>query len=90
MSYVDSIAGIDEETSSSNVKVRIITGSRVLRVSWESNEPLTVRAALEQASVVLNPTQSVGVNGEPADLDDELSDGDRVALAGNKDSGVAR
>lgn len=74
------------ETGTS-VRVRVITGNRVETVTWESNEPLTVREALAQAGVTLNPTQAVGVNGAPVDLDYELEDGDRVAAAGNKDAG---
>ena len=44
------------------------------------NGDRTVADALEAASLSVKSTESVRVNSEPAELDDELEDGDRVTL----------
>lgn len=73
--------------SNTTVSVRVIAGGSVQRITWESDEPLTVQAALGQANIALNPSQGVAVNGEPRDLDSYLDDGDRLVVAGNKSAG---
>lgn len=63
------------------------TGTRLEEVALDGGH--TVEDALMAAEITPKETEEVRINGEPAELDDELEDGDRVILVKNISGGKA-
>ena len=62
------------------------TGSRVIEVALNGGRE--VRDALEAAGISKKESEEIAVNGEEADSDYELEDGDRVVLTKNIEGGL--
>lgn len=62
------------------------TGSALDRVALNGGR--TVQDALDAAEINLKDSESVMVNNEEADLDDELEQGDEVVLVRNIEGGA--
>ena len=62
------------------------TGSKVVEVALNGGRE--VRDALEAAGISKKESEEISVNGEEADLDYELEDGDRVVLTKNIEGGL--
>ena len=69
----------EEEDGAILVKVAR-TGGQVVEVSLNGGR--TVEDAIDAADIEYNSRDRIRVNGEPADLDDDLEDGDIVTLSG--------
>lgn len=72
--------------SSVNVEIAI-TGGEV--VTYNFSEEPTVAEALERANIDADESSKVRVNGEKAEMDDTLEDGDTLTLT-NKIKGGTR
>lgn len=62
------------------------TGSSSIEVCLNGGR--TVEDALEAAGLNKKASEEIRVNGEDAELDDELDDGDRVVLVKNIEGGL--
>jgi len=62
------------------------TGSKVVEIALNGNRE--VRDALEAAGISKKESEEISVNGEEANLDYELEDGDRVVLTKNIEGGL--
>ena len=82
---VNSVASKKKVDAEIMVKVAR-TGSKVVEIAL--NGAREVRDALEAAGISKKESEEISVNGEEADLDYELEDGDRVVLTKNIEGGV--
>lgn len=62
------------------------TGSSAIEICLNGSR--TVEDALEAAGLNKKASEEIRVNGEDAELDDELDDGDRVVLVKNIEGGL--
>lgn len=62
------------------------TGGRVVEVCLNGGR--TVEDALDASDVSYSDSNRIRVNGSPADLEDELQDGDIVTISGRVKGGV--
>jgi hypothetical protein len=69
--------------------VTVIAGSSVLTIDLPNGTPKSAAEVLAEASLVLQPSQRVALNGAPvADVAAaQVSAGDRLVVAGNKSAG---
>lgn len=62
------------------VKVARLPG-KLVKVEWDSEGNMTVEQALEESDITLSANQDVMLNGEAADMNAKVSDGDSVTVA---------
>lgn len=76
-----------EEVDEDEILVKVgRTGGRVEEYSLEGDEP-TVSDALQAAGITISKGDRIRLNGETADEDDEVEDGDIITIAGKVSGG---
>ena len=63
-----------------SVKVAKLPG-KLVKVEWDEDGNMTVEQALVESGIEVGEDQTVKHNGEDADMDAPVNDGDRVTVA---------